>query len=95
MTSTQAPTRPGARTAGRHAWFVVEADGRDDQAVAVLSRHPSQRAAKAALVKALGRRAAREPGAVLEVRSAEQIVTRLEWDAATRTCVVRAGPPGA
>lgn len=94
-TGTQAPTRSGARTAGRHAWFVLEADGRNDQAPgAVLSRHTSQRAAKAALVKALGRRSTREPGAVLEVRSAEQIVTRLEWDAQTRTCVVRAGPPG-
>jgi hypothetical protein len=50
MTSTQAPTRPGARTAGRHAWFVLDADGRNDQAPgAVLSRHTSQRAAKAAL----------------------------------------------
>jgi len=96
MTSTQAPTRRGARTAGRHAWFVLEADGRNDQAPgAVLSRQTRQRAAKAALVKALGRRSAREPGAVLGVRSAEQIVTRLEWDAETRTCVVRAGPPGA
>jgi len=55
-------------------------------------RQTSPGAAKAALVKALGRRATREPGAVLEVRGAEQIVTRLDWDAETRTCVVRAGP---
>jgi hypothetical protein len=57
-----APTRPDVRTAGSHAWFVLEADGRNDQAPgAVLSRQTRQRAAKAALVKALGRRSTRDP----------------------------------
>ncbi len=95
-TSTQAPTQPRGRTAERHTWFVVEADTRDGRApVAVLSRHTSQRAAKAALVKGLSRRSTTDTAVVLEVRSAEQIVARLEWDAETRAGVVRPGPPGA
>jgi len=93
-TTGQAPIRPGGRSGRRQVWFVVEADGRNDQApVVVLSRHTTQRAAKAALVEACSRRPAREPGEVLEVRSADQIQTRLEWDAETRTGVVRRGPP--
>ena len=83
-----------AKNPGR--WFVVEADVRDDQGpVVVLSRHATERAAVAALGKARRRHPTRSDEAVLQVRQAEQIVSRLEWDAQTRKGVVLAGPPDA
>ena len=83
-----------AKNPGR--WFVVEADVRDDQGpVVVLSRHATERAAVAALGKARRRHPTRSDEAVLQVRQAEQIVSRLEWDAHTRKGVVLAGPPDA
>ena len=83
-----------AKKLGR--WFLVEADVRDDQGpVVVLSRHTTERTAVAALGKARRKHPTRSEDAVLEVRQAEQIVSRLEWDAQKRKGVVLAGPPDA
>ena len=83
-----------ARKLGR--WFLVEADVRDDQGpVVVLSRHTTERAAVAALGKARRQHPTHSDEAVLQVRQAEQIVSRLEWDAQKRKGVVLAGLPDA
>jgi hypothetical protein len=52
------PTRPGGRSGRRQVWFVVEADGRNDQApVVVLSRHtPSGQRKQRSSRPAAGRR---------------------------------------
>jgi biotin operon repressor len=82
----------GRRRSSR-PWFLVEADVKDPAGpVAVVSRYASERAAQAALVRARNKRPG-EHGAVLEVRTGEQIGSRLEWDADLGRTVVRQGPP--
>ena len=94
-----APTggAPGVlRSRGRSRWFVVQADPADPEhgPVAVLSGHTSHKAATAALGRA-GRRAASGvgEGALLQVRAADQISSRLVWDSQAGRGVVHPGPP--
>ncbi len=76
-------------------WFLVEAHAKDPAGpVALVSRHASERAARAALARARNTRPG-EPGVVLKVRTVEQIGSRLEWDADLGRTVVREGPPPA
>ncbi len=98
-TPTPAPASgapPAVRSRGRSRWFVVEADPADPEhgPVAVLSGHTSQKAATTALGRASRRRA---PGAgeraLLQVRAAEQISSRLVWDSQVGRGVVHPGPP--
>ncbi len=92
---------PGVvRSRGRSRWFVVEADPADPEQgpVAVLSGHTNQKAATAALGRARSRAGSRASsgageGAVLQVRAADQISSRLVWDNQTKRGVVQPGPP--
>ena len=88
---TAAAVKPGRRPPA--SWFLVEADDQDRAApVAVVSRHANERAAKAALARARTKHPG-ERGASLEVRTGEQIIRWLEWDADRGRPVVREGPP--
>ena len=84
------------RSRGRSRWFVVQADRADPEhgPVAVLSGHTSQQAATTALGRAR-RRASSGAGewAVLQVRAADQISSRLVWDSQAKRGVVHPGPP--
>ncbi len=84
------------RSRGRSRWFVVEADPADPEhgPVVVLSGHTSQQAATTALGRAR-RRASAGAGewAVLQVRAADQISSRLVWDGQAKRGVVQLGPP--
>jgi len=84
------------RSRGRSRWFVVEADPADPEygPVAVLNGHTSRQAATAALGRAR-RRASAGAGewAVLQVRAADQISSRLVWDSQARRGFVHPGPP--
>ncbi len=84
------------RSRGRSRWFVVEADPADPEhgPVAVLSGHTSQKAATTALGRAR-RRASAGAGqrAVLQVRAADQISSRLVWAGQAKRGVVQLGPP--
>ncbi len=92
---------PGVvRSRGRSRWFVVEADPADPEQgpVAVVSGHTSQKAATAALGRARSRARSRSSsgvgeGAVLQVRGADQISSRLVWDSQAKRGVVHPGPP--
>ncbi len=84
------------RSMGRSRWFVVEADPADPDCgpVAVVSGHTSQKAATAALGRARSRASAGAgEGAVLQVRAADQISSRLVWDSQAGRGVVHPGPP--
>jgi len=84
------------RSRGRSRWFVVDADPADPEhgPVAVLSGHTSQKAATAALGRARTRASAgAEEWAVLQVRGADQISSRLVWDSQAGRGVVQPGPP--
>jgi len=88
------------RSRGRSRWFVVEADPADPEhgPVAVVSGHTSQKAATAALGRARSRARSRPwsgvgEGAVLQVRAADQISSRLVWDSQAGRGVVHPGPP--
>jgi len=84
------------RLRGRSRWFVVEADRADPEhgPVAVLSGHTSQQAATTALGRARRRASAGAgEGAVLQVRAADQISSRLVWDSQAKRGVVQLGPP--
>jgi len=79
---------------------VVEADPADPEhgPVAVVSGHTSQKAATAALGRAHSRASSRTSsgvgeGAVLQVRAADQISSRLVWDSQAGRGVVHPGPP--
>ncbi len=84
------------RPRGRSRWFVVQADPADPEhgPVVVLSGHTSQKATTTALRRA-GSRASSGAGegALLQVRAAEQISSRLVWDSQAARGVVRPGPP--
>ncbi len=86
------------RPRGRSRWFVVQADPADPEhgPVAVLSGHTSQQAVTTALARASSRSSS-GPGegarAVLQVRAAEQISSRLVWDGRAGRGVVQPGPP--
>jgi len=94
-----APTggAPGVlRSRGRSRWFVVQADPADPEhgPVAVLSGHTSQKAATTALGRAKSRASAGAgEGAVLQVRGADQISSRLVWDSQAKRGIVQLGPP--
>ncbi len=96
-TPTPASEAPLAvRSRGRSRWFVVQADPADPGSgpVAVLSGHTSHRAAMTALGRASSRRApGAGEGALLQVRAAEQISSRLVWDSQAGRGVVHPGPP--
>ena len=84
------------RSRGRSRWFVVQADPADPEhgPVAVLSGHTSQKAATTALGRAKSRASAGAgEGAVLQVRGADQISSRLVWDSQAKRGVVQPGPP--
>ena len=103
--ATRAPARVrgapvGVRSRGRSRWFVVQADPADPEhgPVAVVSGHASQKAATAALGRARGRASSRTSsgvgeGAVLQVRAADQISSRLVGDSQAGRGVVQPGPP--
>ncbi len=87
---------PWVRARGRSRWFVVQADPADPEygPVVVLSGHTSQKAATTALGRARSRAASGAgEGAVLQVRAAEQISSRLVWDGQAGRGVVQLGPP--
>lgn len=93
-----AASPPVARSRGRSRYFVVEADPVDPKhgPVAVLSGHTSQKAATAALGKAQGRGAAAAGEGerlLLQVRTVEQITSRLVWDSEAKRGVVQPGSP--
>ncbi len=84
------------RSRGRSRWFVVEADPADPDCgpVAVVSGHTSQKAATAALGRARSRASSGAgEGALLQVRAADQISSRLVWDSQAGRGVVHPGPP--
>jgi len=87
---------PVVRSRGRSRWFVVEADPANPEhgPVAVVSGHTSQKAATTALGRARSR-AASDAGerALLQVRAADQISSRLVWDSQAKRGVVQLGPP--
>jgi DNA invertase Pin-like site-specific DNA recombinase len=82
------------RSRGRSRWFVVQADPANPERgpVAVVSGHTSQKAATTALSRARSRASAGE-GALLQVRAAGQISSRLVWDSQAGRGVVHLGPP--
>jgi len=85
-----------ARSRGRSRWFVVEADPADPEhgPGAVVSGHTSQKAATAALGRAKSRMSSGAgEGALLQVRAADQISSRLVWDSQAGRGVVQPGPP--
>ncbi len=80
----------------RNRWFVVQADPADLERglVVVLSGHTSQKAATVALGRARSRvSSGAGEGAVLQVRAAEQVSSRLVWDSEAGGGVVQPGPP--
>jgi len=84
------------RSRGRSRWFVVEADRADPEhgPVVVVSGHTSQKAATAALGRARRRASSGAgEGALLQIRAAEQISSRLVWDSQAGRGVVQLGPP--
>jgi len=83
------------RSRGRSRWFVVQADLADPEhgPVAVLSDHTSKQSAATALRRAKNRAASGGEGAVLQVRAADQISSRLVWDSQGGPGVVQPGPP--
>jgi len=88
------------RSRGRSRWFLVQVDPGDPEQgpVAVVSGHISQKAATAALGRACSRARSRASsgvgeGAVLQVRAADQISSRLVWDSQAKRGVVQPGPP--
>jgi len=84
------------RSRGRSRWFVVQADPADPEhgPVAVVSGHASQKAATAALGRASSRTSSGVgEGAVLQVRAADQISSRLVWDSQAGWGVGQPGPP--
>ncbi len=85
-----------ARARGRSRWFVVQADPADPEhgPVVVVSGHTSQKAAATALSRARSS-ASSDAGewAVLQVRAADQISSRLVWDSQATRGVVQLGPP--
>jgi len=84
------------RSRGRSRWFVVQADPADPEhgPVAVLSGHTSQQAATTALGRARSRASSGAgEGALLQVRAADQISSRLVWDSQAGRGVVHPGPP--
>jgi len=84
------------RSRGRSRWFVVEADPADPEhgPVAVLSGHTSQTAARTALGRARSRASSGVgEGALLQVRAAGEISSRLVWDSQAGRGVVQPGPP--
>jgi DNA invertase Pin-like site-specific DNA recombinase len=84
------------RSRGRSRWFVVQADPADPEhgPVAVLSGHTSQKAATTALGRARSRASSGVgEGALLQVRAAGQISSRLVWDSQAGRGVVHLGPP--
>jgi hypothetical protein len=84
------------RSRGRSRWFVVQADPADPERgpVTVLSGHTSQKAATTALGRARSRAASGVgEGALLQVRAADQISSRLVWDSQAGRGVVHLGPP--
>ena len=92
--------QPVVRSRGRSRWFVVQADPDDPEhgPVAVLSGHTTEKAATTALGKAGSRASARSAPAarervLLQVRAAEQITSRLIWDAPAGRGLVQPGPP--
>jgi len=87
---------PAVRARGRSRWFVVEADPADPESgpVAVLSGHGSHKAAMGGLGRARSRASAGAgEGALLQVRAAAQISSRLVWDPQAGRGVVHPGPP--
>jgi hypothetical protein len=84
------------RSRARSRWFVVQADPADPERgpAVVLSGHTSQQAATTALGRARSRvSSGAGEGAVLQVRAAEQITSRLVWDPQAGRGVVQSGPP--
>jgi len=84
------------RSRGRSRWFVVQADLADPEhrPVAVVSGHTSQQAATTALSRARSRASSGVgEGALLQVRAAGQISSRLVWDGQAGRGVVHPGPP--
>jgi hypothetical protein len=84
------------RSRRRSRWFVVQADPADPEhgPVAVLSGHTSQQAATTALGRARSRASSGVgEGALLQVRVAGQISSRLVWDSQAGRGVVHLGPP--
>jgi len=84
------------RSRRRSRWFVVEADPADPEhgPVAAVSGHTSQKAATTALGRARSRATSGVgKGAVLQVRAADQISSRLVWDSQAGRGVVHPGPP--
>jgi len=84
------------RSRGRSRWFVVEADPGDPEhgPVAVVSGHTSQKSVTAALGRARSRAALGVgEGALLQIRAADQISSRLVWDSQAKRGVVHPGPP--
>ena len=84
------------RSRGRSRWFVVEADPADPEhgPVVVVSGHTGQKAATTALGRARRRTSSGAgEGALLQVRAADQISSRLVWDSQAGRGVVQPGPP--
>ena len=83
------------RSRGRSRWFVVGRPAYPEHGpVAVLSGHTSQKSATAALGRARSRASSDVgEGAVLQVRAADQISSRLVWDSQAGPGVVHPGPP--
>jgi len=84
------------RSRGRSRWFVVQAYPADPERgpVAVVSGHTSQQAATTALGRARSRASSGVgEGALLQVRAAGQISSRLVWDSHAGRGVVHPGPP--
>ncbi len=87
--------RAVVRSRGRSRWFVVQADPADPERgpVAVVSGHTCQKAATTALGWARSRAASGVgEGALLLVRAADQISSRLVWDSQAGRGVVHPGP---
>jgi len=84
------------RSRGRSRWFVAQADPADPEhgPVAVVSGHTSQKAAAAALGRARRRASSGVgEGALLQVRAAAQIGSRLVWDPQAGRGVVQPRSP--
>ena len=100
-----AASSPPARSRGRsRRWYLVQADPVDlDGPVVVVSSYTTQKAAAAELVKAnnrmsgqtspAGSSAEAEEQVLLQVRTAEQITSRLVFDSETKRGAVQPGPP--
>lgn len=91
-----APAPAVVRPQGRSRWFVVQTDPADPEhgPVVVVSGHTSQKAATTALGRARSRPSPSADGrVVLQVRPANQIGSRLVWDAQAKRGVIQQGPP--